>query len=228
MTISRRLPRQPDPSVPRNRHFVCYGRPVMTLRYSLLLGTALLTVAGAANAQQTVARRPARRSDAPHPDLRRDHRFTSRGWLLRQGAERCRQRAGARADAARQQSAAALTASLSRRHRRLRRRVQSSGGQVGQQQLAPPPLDGAGRRPGDARQQCALVLHLCAAPEPSGPTPLAPPQANDPDAAFNPRGANTAYQPEAPMPRPQPPLRRTGPRPVPNYSSQHAGGDACR
>ena len=53
----------------------------------------------------------------------------------------------------------------------------------------------------------------------SGPTPLAPPQPNDPDAAFNPRGDNTTYQPEAQMPRPQPPLRRTGPRPVPSYGS---------
>jgi len=54
---------------------------------------------------------------------------------------------------------------------------------------------------------------------PSGPTPLGPPQ-GDPDRAFNPRDATTAYRPpEGPMPRPQPPLRRTGPRPVPNYGS---------
>jgi len=56
-----------------------------------------------------------------------------------------------------------------------------------------------------------------APPSPGGPTPLAPPNA-DPDAAFNPRGATSAYPPpEGPMPRPQPTLQRTGPRPVPNY-----------
>lgn len=49
-----------------------------------------------------------------------------------------------------------------------------------------------------------------------GPTPLGPP-ASDPDRAFNPR--DSAYRPpEVAAPRPQPPLRRTGPRPVPNYN----------
>ena len=57
------------------------------------------------------------------------------------------------------------------------------------------------------------------APPQPGPTPLSPPVA-DPDRAFNPRDATTAYRPpEAPMPRPQPPVHRTGPRPVPNYSA---------
>lgn len=51
---------------------------------------------------------------------------------------------------------------------------------------------------------------------PGAPTPLGPP-ASDPDRAFNPR--DSAYRPpEAAAPRPQPPLRRTGPRPVPNYN----------
>ena len=46
-----------------------------------------------------------------------------------------------------------------------------------------------------------------------------PPQ-SDPDRAFNPRDATTAYRPpEGPMARPQPAVRRTGPRPVPNYGS---------
>src|SRR6185312_10207412 len=59
-------------------------------------------------AAKQVARRLARCPDAPHPDLRRDHRFTVAAQLLRQGAERRRQRAGARtdADSACQQSAA--------------------------------------------------------------------------------------------------------------------------
>jgi hypothetical protein len=59
------------------------------------------------------------------------------------------------------------------------------------------------------------------APPPGSPAPLAPsPPPADPDAAFNPRGATTAYAPpDGSMPRPQPVLRRTGPRPVPSASS---------
>jgi hypothetical protein len=50
------------------------------------------------------------------------------------------------------------------------------------------------------------------------PAPLGPP-VNDPDRAFNPRDSSASYRPpEGAMPRPQPPLRRTGPRPVPNYN----------
>ncbi len=50
----------------------------------------------------------------------------------------------------------------------------------------------------------------------AAPTPLGPPQ-DDPDRAFNPRGAG--YRPpESALPRPQPQLRRTGRRPVPNYA----------
>ncbi len=51
---------------------------------------------------------------------------------------------------------------------------------------------------------------------PAAPTPLGPPT-SDPDRAFNPR--DTGFRPsDGAMPRPQPPLRRTGPRPVPNYN----------
>lgn len=51
----------------------------------------------------------------------------------------------------------------------------------------------------------------------TGPTSLAPPQ-DDPDRAFNPRGSTSGYRPpDAAMPRPQPQLRRTGRRAVPNY-----------
>jgi len=50
------------------------------------------------------------------------------------------------------------------------------------------------------------------------PTPLGP-ATNDPDRAFNPRDSSAGYRPpEGGMPRPQPPLRRTGPRPVPTYN----------
>jgi hypothetical protein len=50
------------------------------------------------------------------------------------------------------------------------------------------------------------------------PTSPAPPS-NDPDRAFDPRNTTSTYRPpESPMQRPQPPLRRTGPRPVPSYN----------
>jgi len=48
---------------------------------------------------------------------------------------------------------------------------------------------------------------------------LGPPN-SDPDAAFDSRGATSSYRPpEGAMPKPQPPVRRTGPRPVPNFST---------
>jgi hypothetical protein len=92
-----------------------------------------------------------------------------------------------------------------------------TGGPVGQTPLAPPPLmvpgGGAATLGGNAPSSSIY------APPPGSPTPLAPPPAPaDPDAAFNPRNASTAYQ-QPGMPRPQSELRRTGPRPVPNYGS---------
>ena len=50
-----------------------------------------------------------------------------------------------------------------------------------------------------------------------GPTPLGPPP-SDPDRAFNPR-ESTYRPPESAGARPQPAVRRTGPRPVPNYGT---------
>ena len=48
---------------------------------------------------------------------------------------------------------------------------------------------------------------------------LAPPN-SDPDAAYDPRAATSGYRPpEGSMPKPQPPIHRTGPRAVPNFSS---------
>ena len=52
-----------------------------------------------------------------------------------------------------------------------------------------------------------------------GGSTLGPAPAN-PDAAYDPRAAGSSYRPpEGAMPKPQPPIRRTGPRPVPNFSS---------
>ena len=92
-----------------------------------------------------------------------------------------------------------------------------AAGQVGATPLAPPPLmvpgGGAATLGGNAPSSSIY------APPPGSPTPLAPPPPPaDPDAAFNPRAASTAYQQQG-MPRPQSELRRTGPRPVPSASS---------
>jgi hypothetical protein len=51
-----------------------------------------------------------------------------------------------------------------------------------------------------------------------GDNPPPPPSASaDPDAAFDPNGGNS-YQSGPSGARPQPPVRRTGPRPLPNFS----------
>ncbi len=48
---------------------------------------------------------------------------------------------------------------------------------------------------------------------------LGPPN-SDPDAAYDPRSATSGYRPpEGAMPKPQPPVRRTGPRPIPNFNT---------
>jgi hypothetical protein len=48
---------------------------------------------------------------------------------------------------------------------------------------------------------------------------LPPPPPMNPDAAYDPNRATTAYQPpDGQMPRPQPTVRRTGPRPLPTFS----------
>jgi hypothetical protein len=78
------------------------------------------------------------------------------------------------------------------------------GGQLGATPLAAPPLTVPG----------GGVATLGGSP---GTLPPAPP-IGDPDRAFNPRDATSAYRPpEGAMARPQPTVRRTGPRPVPNY-----------
>lgn len=46
------------------------------------------------------------------------------------------------------------------------------------------------------------------------------PAGSDPDAAYDPRAATSGYRPpEGAMPKPQPPIRRTGARPIPNFST---------
>ena len=78
--------------------------------------------------------------------------------------------------------------------------------------LAPPPLQVPGGGPatlgGAGNQQGQMGGNL------------PPPPSFNPDAAFNPNTATGAYRPpEGVMPKPQPVVRRTGPRPIPNFAT---------
>jgi hypothetical protein len=51
------------------------------------------------------------------------------------------------------------------------------------------------------------------------PGDVAPPPGSDADRAFNPHGTESGYGPsDSTMAKPRPPIRRTGPRPVPTYN----------
>ncbi|HZQ01849.1 MAG TPA: hypothetical protein VFB13_20060 [Reyranella sp.] len=86
--------------------------------------------------------------------------------------------------------------------------VQAQGPQSGGRSptpLAPPPMQtpGGGNATLGANQ---------------GQGTLVPPGTSDPDRAFDPNSPQAGYRPpEGMMPKPQPPVRRTGPRPIPNF-----------
>jgi hypothetical protein len=178
----------------------------MTLRYTLLLGTALITVAGLANAQQ---RRPASREDLLDAMTRHIQICAEIG----DGPQRlaCYDKLQTRIGDV---QAPAPTPTPLGTPQQAATTAQpnpppafTGNSQVGSTPLAPPPLmlpGGNGAATLGSNSQ-------------TSPTPLGPPT-GDPDRAFNPRDATSAYRPpEGPTPRPQPQLRRTGPRPVPNY-----------
>jgi hypothetical protein len=78
------------------------------------------------------------------------------------------------------------------------------------QPIAPPPLN----VPGGG----TATLGAGGGQVQSGGLPPAPPIGN-PDAAYDPGRATSAYQPpDGLMPKPQPTVRRTGPRPVPSFN----------
>ena len=189
----------------------------MTLRYSLLLGTALLTVAGAANAQQK-SREDLLDALTRHIQICAEISDSQSRLSCYDKVQTDVGNAPARAPTPLANNPPPPSPQPQPSSPPPPPPSSMSGGQVGQQQLAPPPLmvPGGGQATLGSNAPSSSIYDR---PPSSGPTPLAPPQPNDPDAAFNPRGNNTAYQPEAPMPRPQPALRRTGPRPVPNYGS---------
>jgi hypothetical protein len=172
----------------------------MTLRHSLLLGTALVTLAGIADAQQ---RRPSREDllDA----LTRHIQICSE-ISDQQARLSCYDKLQTQVGDV-QAPAPSPTPLANNPPPPSAGPPMTSSSQIGAAPLSPPPL----MMPGGG----AATL---GGPGGGGPTPLGPPGVGDPDRAFNPRDATSAYRPpEGPMPRPQPVIQRTGPRPVPNY-----------
>lgn len=98
------------------------------------------------------------------------------------------------------------------------------------QRLTPTPLQTAPAAPAPPTTPGSSIASTPLTPQPltvpgggvaalgSGGPANPPPATQDPDAAFDPR--NATYRPPATLgPKPQPQLRRTGQRPVPNYST---------
>jgi hypothetical protein len=171
----------------------------MTLRHSLLLGASLIMLATAAGAQQ----RPPSREDLLDA-LTRHIQICSE---LTDGPARLACYDKLQTQVGDVQAPARTPTPLANNPPPAPVPLPpSGGGQLGPTPLAPPPLNVPG----------GGVATLGGS---GGTLPPAPP-INDPDRAFNPRDATTAYQPpDGSMPRPQPAVRRTGPRPVPNYGS---------
>jgi len=193
----------------------------MTLRYPLLLGTALLTVAGAANAQQ--------KSREDLLDALTRHIQICAEISDSQSRLSCYDKV--QTDVGNAPARAPTPTPLASNPPPPPPspspssppppppNMSASGGQVGQQPLAPPPLMMPGGGQATLGSNAPSSSIYAPPPGSAGPTPLAPPSSADPDAAFNPRAASSYQAPADSMPRPQPTLRRTGPRPVPNYGS---------
>ncbi len=81
------------------------------------------------------------------------------------------------------------------------------------QPLAPPPLN----MPGGGSATIGTGPGAGPGPAPAG---TYPPSSGDPDRAFDPNSASSGYRPpDAIGAKPQPTVRRTGPRPIPNFSN---------
>ena len=213
--------------MPRNGHLVCYGRR-MTLRYPLLLAAALATLASVADAQQP---RPASRDDLLDAMTRHIQICAE----ITDTAQRlaCYDKVQNRVGDVQAPTPARTPTPL--------------GTTQSQPSVPPPPANPPPPPAYTGSSQFGNPTPLDSPPPYAGgsqvgnPTPLAPPPlmvpgggtatlgstqgaptpwgppSSDPDRAFNPR--DSAYRPpEGAAPRPQPPLRRTGPRPVPNYN----------
>lgn len=196
----------------------------MTLRYSLLLGTALLTVAGAADAQQNKSREDLLDALTRHIQICAEITDTQSRLSCYDKVQNDVGNAPARAPTPTPLANNPPPPPPSRAPANAPPPPSNSpaAGQVGQTPLAPPPLmvPGGGQATlgGNAPSSSIYAPPPGSGPS-SSPTPLAPPSQGDPDAAFNPHSASAYQAPGDAMPRPQPALRRTGPRPVPSSSA---------
>lgn len=203
----------------------------MTLRYPLLVGTSLVAFAGIAAAQQS---RPASRDDlldtmTRHIQICAEITDTAQRLAC---YDKVQNRVGDVPPPAPARSPTPLGTTQSQPPAPLPPAnpppAYSGGSQVGNPTpLDPPPAYGSSNQVGSPTPLNPPPLNPPPLMVPgsgpatlgstqSDPTPLGAP-ANDPDRAFNPR--ESGYRPpDAPAPRPQPSLRRTGPRPVPNYN----------
>lgn len=202
----------------------------MTLRFSLLLGAALVTLAGVANSQQP---RPASRDDLLDTMTRHVQicaEITDSAQRLA-CYDRVQNKVGDVQPSAPARSPTPLGTMPSQPAAAPPPMAPvtpptpayTGGSQPGNPTpLDPPPAYGAGGQVGSPTPLNPPPLMVPGGGTATlgsgqgGPTPLGS-STYDPDRAFNPR--DSAYRPpEVAAPRPQPPLRRTGPRPVPNYN----------
>jgi len=204
----------------------------MTLRHPLLLGTALVTLGGVAHAQQP---QPASRDDL----LDAMTRHVQICAELTDSAQRlaCYDKVQNKVGDVQPPAPARTPTPLGTMHSQPAAPLPpltpapspapapsyAGSSQPGNPTpLDPPPAYGGSNQVGDPTPLSPPPLMVpgggpaTLGSSQGGPTPLWAPS-NDPDRAFNPR--ESAYRPqEAPAPRPRTSLRRTGPRPVPNYN----------
>jgi hypothetical protein len=165
------------------------------LRHTLLLGAALATVAGSASAQ---TRRPSREDLLDQ--LTRHIQICSE---ITDGQQRLACFDKMQNDVDDAQAPGPQPTPLAGNPPPPSSPSTSSGGGFGATPLAPPPL----MTPGGG------VATLGGRPGQST-MPPPPPPSSDPDAAFDPNRPSSSPS-DATAPKPQPPIRRTGPRPLP-------------
>jgi hypothetical protein len=172
------------------------------LRQSLLLGSALALAAGAAQAQ---ARKPSREDllDA----------LTTRIQICSEIGDSSARLAcydKMQTQVVDPQAGAPTPTPLRPGTPPSQQATSQGGGSYQSAPLAPPPLTVPGGGTATLGSNSGI----------QGGTLGVPPSTVDPDAAYDPRAATSAYRPpEGALPKPQPPVRRTGPRPIPNFSS---------
>jgi hypothetical protein len=175
----------------------------MMLRHSLLLGVAIATVAGAGHAQQRTAQSRDDLLDALTRHIQICAEMTDSQARLS-----CFDRLQTQVGGVQPGPATPTPLRPGTQASVPPPPPPTSGSSMSAQPLTPPPLTVPGGGP--------ATLGGSSGPQVQG---LPPPPPMNPDAAYDPNRATSAYQPpEGQMPKPQPVVRRTGPRPLPTFS----------